>query len=254
MHKAINAKFKKGDRVVSSDGKYHGVVWDIYGDGTVAVQCEEDSPLTHRRIDQNRLKLANCSTANSVVAKAVANARAANAEHEYEVGDYVKLTKRGDVDVPAGSRGQTWRVTKVRQYRDGAKSYDLKADNKHGLLMVNPRVMIPLNSSAEPTVAKNAAAEDDFRAKAIISGVRRDYNAFRKSMASLTSSTKNEISQYQKYSNHSFEGLLKMKDLSPELKKDVSETICKLRDYMKEVDEASKDILSGFYYISSRGI
>ena len=82
MHKAINAKFKKGDRVVTSDGKHHGVVWAIYGDGTVAVQCEEDAPLTRRMIDQNRLKLANCSTANSVVAKAVANARAMNSSAE----------------------------------------------------------------------------------------------------------------------------------------------------------------------------
>ena len=85
MHKAINAKFKKGDKVVSSDGKYHGVVWDVYGDGEIVVKCEEDDPLTRRRFDQNRLKLANWSTANSVVAKAVANARAANSSAEQTV-------------------------------------------------------------------------------------------------------------------------------------------------------------------------
>ena len=93
MHKAINAKFKKGDKVVSSDGKYHGVVWGVYGDGEIAVKCEEDDPLTRRRFDQNRLKLANCSTANSVVAKAVANARAANSSAEPTVA------KNGAADV-----------------------------------------------------------------------------------------------------------------------------------------------------------
>lgn len=88
MHKAINAKFKKGDKVVSSDGKYHGVVWDVYGDGEIVVKCEEDDPLTRRRFDQNRLKLANWSTANSVVAKAVANARAANSSAEPTVVNF----------------------------------------------------------------------------------------------------------------------------------------------------------------------
>ncbi len=76
MHKAINAKFKKGDRVVwVSQGK-RGVVTNPYAKGEYAVRFEGDRNDTW--IAEEKLRAANCATTNAVVAKAVANARAAN--------------------------------------------------------------------------------------------------------------------------------------------------------------------------------
>ena len=158
MHKAINAKFKKGDKVVSSDGKYHGVVWDVYGDGEIVVKCEEDDPLTRRRFDQNRLKLANWSTANSVVAKAVANARAANAA--FKVGDKVKANPKFIEFCPPEMKGREWTVTSVYGtcFGNGGGFFDLESGGKR-LSGIPATKCVSANSSAEPTVAKNGAAD-----------------------------------------------------------------------------------------------
>ena len=81
MHKAINAKFKKGDKVVSKEGR-RGYISEVYGEGWYAVHFDGDRIDLDNKMQEYQLRAANCSTANSVVAKAVANARAANSSAE----------------------------------------------------------------------------------------------------------------------------------------------------------------------------
>ena len=82
MHKAINGKFKKGDKVVSRMSGRRGCISEVYGEGWYAVHFDDDRIDLDNKMQEYQLRAANCSTANSVVAKAVANARAANSSAE----------------------------------------------------------------------------------------------------------------------------------------------------------------------------
>lgn len=101
MSTAINAKFKKGDRVIYVATGERGVVKSNYAPYEYAVRFDGDR--TDTWIAEEKLRAANCATANSVVAKAVANARAANASAEPTVAK----NKEYDPEFPRKMREYT---------------------------------------------------------------------------------------------------------------------------------------------------
>jgi hypothetical protein len=157
MHKAINAKFNVGDFVLVDQfgsGYKRGKVVSLSGPNAKVefVGGGTDTVPLHR------LTASNCSTANSVVAKAVANARAANAA--FKVGDKVKANPKFLEFCPPEMKGREWTVTSVYGLGlgDGGGFFDLKSGDKR--LSGIPSVKcVAANSSAEPTVAKNGAAD-----------------------------------------------------------------------------------------------
>ena len=149
-----NAKFNVGDFVLVEQfgsGYKRGKVVSLSGPNAKVefVGGGTDTVPLHR------LTASNCSTANSVVAKAVANARAANAA--FKVGDKVKANPKFLEFCPPEMKGREWTVTSVYGLGlgDGGGFFDLKSGDKR--LSGIPSVKcVAANATAEPTVANEA--------------------------------------------------------------------------------------------------
>jgi hypothetical protein len=148
-----NAKFNVGQLVKHKNGDT-GVIEVVnpangLGDYMVRIVAGHGGFSGKASWDEKDLSVANCSTANSVVAKAVANARAANSMpgEKFKVGQTVyykdgPFQSLGTIEAVVGSK------YKIKDYHTN-RVIEMRGDD----------IAYAANSSAEPTVAKNGAAD-----------------------------------------------------------------------------------------------